>query len=377
MKKRVGVIYGSRSVEHEVSVITGLQAVENCDSSRYEVIPIYIDKSGNWYTGKELRNVSIYKDFDRYRKKCKQFFPSLNAKDKKNILNTLDAVILATHGTYGEDGKLQGLLDFIGVPYSSCNVVGSAAGMDKIIMKKVFIGMEQPVLPYLWFNRGDWQADRQECINKVHYTLDYPLFVKPANLGSSIGISMASTEEELATAIEVACGYDHRILVEKAIENAVEVNCSVLQKNGEILVSALEEPVRWEKFLSFEDKYIRGNAKSKGGMQSMSRKIPADIPGDIADKIRACSKEVYRAMDCKGVVRIDYILEDDKKKFFINEINTIPGSFSFYLWEPQGITFTQLLDIIIEEAIAVHKSDSTNILQYDSTILDKSGGAKS
>lgn len=376
MKKNLGVVFGGQSVEHDVSIITGLQIIENCDKKKYNIVPFYIDKDGGWFSGSKLTDVNIYNEWSKNKKKITQFYPSLNKKDKKNLLNSVDALILATHGTNCEDGKLQGFLELLDVPYSSSGVVGSAVGMDKIVMRKIFAGMGLPVLPYLWFTRDEWKSDQKELINKVHYTLDYPIFVKPANLGSSIGISMAKNEKELIYAVEIAIRYDSRILVEKGVENAVEVNCSAIMHNEKVECSELEEPMHWEQFLSFEDKYIRNNSKSKSGMSSMARKIPADISVELKDEISGYSIRIYKALDCKGVVRIDYILDEKKTKVFVNEINTIPGSFSFYLWEPKGIKFEKLIDIIFEEAIKNNKSKKENIVKYDSAILKKHGGLK-
>ena len=281
------------------------------------------------------------------------------------------------HGNYGEDGKIQGLFEFLDIPYSSSGVVGSATGMDKIVMKKIFDGMGLPVLPYIWFNRDDFKNDKKEWINKIHYTLDYPVFVKPANLGSSIGISIAKNENELINSVEIASNYDKRIIVEKGIPNAFEVNCSAILKNGEILVSETEEPIKWEEFLSFKDKYIRGSGITKNeGMRSMSRKIPAEISDDLKKQIERYTKDIYKTMDCKGVVRVDYLLDNDKTKVFVNEINTIPGSFSFYLWEPLGIKFANLIELMIDEAILINKDNKSNITRYDSEILKKIGGLK-
>ncbi len=376
MKKNVGIIFGGQSVEHDVSIITGLQIVENIDKNKYNITPIYIDKNGDWFYGSKLIDIKIYNGWEKNKKKLNQFYPSLNKKDKKNILLKMDVLIIGSHGTYGEDGKLQGYLELINIPYTCSGVVGSATGMDKIIMKKIFTGMDLPVLPYIWFTKDEWKYQQKEWINKIHYTLDYPIFVKPANLGSSIGISMANNEKELINAVEIASHYDKRILVEKGIEDANEVNCSVIYNNNKIMISALEEPIHWEKFLSFEDKYIKNNSKLKLGMQNMSRKIPAEINNDLKNDIENYSEQIYRAMDCKGVVRIDYILDKEKTKVFVNEINTIPGSMSFYLWEPAGIKFNKLLDIIIDESIKENNSKKDNIIRYDSAILIKTAGSK-
>lgn len=374
MKKNIGVLIGGQSVEHDVSIITGLQVVENLDKNRYNIFVIYIDKDGEWYFDERLNDISVYKDWDKNKKKFKQIFPSLNKKDKSNILNKIDSIIIAMHGNYGEDGKIQGMLEWLNIPYSSSGVVGSSTAMDKIVMKKIFLGMALPVLPYIWFNRDEWINERKEVINKIHYTLDYPVFIKPANLGSSIGISMATNEEELIKGVEIADKYDKRILVEKGIENAVEVNCSVIKIDNEIKTSALEEPVKWEKFLTFEDKYVKGNNKTKGGLQNMSRVIPAKVSNEIKEQIEEYSKKIYKAIDCKGVVRIDYILNSDREKIYVNEINTIPGSFSFYLWEPVGISFQKLLDYIIEESIKDFKDKKDNIYKFDSALMAKIRG---
>lgn len=378
--KKIGIIYGGKSVEHEVSIITGLQAYENLDKSKYVPELIYIDKDGDWFFGeKKLKDLNIYKN---WTKKCaKQFQPSLNKKDKKNILNSLDAAVIACHGNYGEDGKLQSFLEFLDIPYTSSGVVGSASGMDKIVMKSIFSGIDLPILPYIWFTRHEWIENSQEVIKKVRYTLDYPVFVKPANLGSSIGISMVNDEKDLVNAIDVASKYDYRIIVEKGVANSVEINCSAIMKDNVVLTSVLEEPVRWEKFLSFDDKYINANSKTKG-MGSMGRKIPADVTAEQKEHIENYTKLIYKTMDCSGVVRVDFLMDESREHVYVNEINTIPGSFSFYLWEHNELPFGKLLDVLIEEALFQAKLKKDKVLKYDSKILDnltrngKQGGCK-
>lgn len=378
--KKIGIIYGGKSVEHEVSIITGLQAYENLDKSKYAVELIYIDKDGDWFFGeKKLKDLKIYKN---WTKKCaKQFQPSLNKKDKKNILNTLDAAVIACHGNYGEDGKLQSFLEFLDIPYTSSGVVGSSSGMDKIVMKSIFSGIDLPVLPYIWFTRHDWIENSDDVIKKVRYTLDYPVFVKPANLGSSIGISMVNDEKDLVNAIDIASKYDYRIIVEKGVANSVEINCSAIMKDNEVLTSVLEEPVRWEKFLSFDDKYINANSKTKG-MGSMGRKIPAEVTKEQKEHIENYTKQIYKTMDCGGVVRVDYLMDESREHVYVNEINTVPGSFSFYLWEHNDLPFGKLLDVLIEEALNQAQLRKDKVLKYDSKILDnltrngKQGGCK-
>ncbi len=375
MKQNIGIIFGGKTVEHEVSIITGLQVIENIDKSNYEIIAIYVDKNGDWYYGEKLKDISVFKNWEKNKKKIKQFFPSLDKKDRKNILNRVDAIVMAMHGNYGEDGKLQGFLELLNIPYTSSGVVGSAAGMDKIVMKKIFEGLSLPILPYLWFYKYEWQNNMSEIIKKVKWTLEYPLFVKPANLGSSIGISIAKNEDELIRAIEIAIRYDNRIIVEKGLENSIDINESALSKNGEILVSLLEEPLKWETFLSFDDKYIN-DISSKNGMVGMQRKIPAELPAEMTKKIEDYSREIYKTMHCKGVVRIDYLVNHSKSEVFVNEINTIPGSLSFYLWEHSGIKFSELINMLIKEAIKSSEDKKSQIESFDSTILNKFGGSK-
>ena len=364
--KQVAVIYGGKSVEHEVSIITGLQVIEAINKTLFKVTPIYIDKDGDWFHGKTLTNINIYKKWNK--KQAKQFNPTLE-KSKKNFLAQFDIAVLACHGNYGEDGKLQGLLDFLDIPYTSSGVTGSSAGMDKIVMKNIFLGITLPVLPFIWFSREDWLNTPDEIVKKVHYTLDYPVFVKPANLGSSIGISLAKNEKELRHAIEIASRYDYRILVEKGLEPCTEANCSAFMYNGEILTSPIEEPLRWETFLSFENKYISSNNKS-AGMKSMKRKVPADLPKDIQKNIENYTRLIYKNMDLNGVIRVDYLLSEDKEQLFVNEVNTIPGSFCFYLWEHNNISFEELITKNIEETLRQQKIKKDKILRYDSTILE-------
>lgn len=379
-KLNIGILFGGQSVEHEVSIITGLQIYENIDKTKYNATPIYISKDGKWCYGKKLCNTENYKNFTY--KGLKTFAPSVSNKDKKNYLNNFDCIINAFHGNFGEDGKVQSLLEFINIPYSSSGVVGSAAGMDKIVMKNIFSGMGLPVLPFVWFNKTEWYDNKKDVINKVHYTVDYPVFVKPANLGSSIGISKVKNEDELINAIEIAIRYDHRVIVERGLDNSIEINCSAFKEENVIRTSVLEEPVHWEDFLSFNDKYLTTAGKSDkssgsgSGMADMSRKIPAEVDKHIEEHIKEYTTKIYQTMDCHGVVRLDFLMDENKEKLFVNEINTIPGSMSFYLWEHSNISFKELISKIIEESLKLHNIKQDKILRYDSRILDRNNGSK-
>lgn len=391
-KLKVAVFFGGQSVEHDVSVVTALQMMENLDKNKYDIIPVYITRKGDWYTGDKLRKIECVQGFDPadpeltrcclpantrartlYRYETKD---TLFKKQQRSIAN-IDVAIPAMHGLHGEDGTLQGLLELAGVPYTSCGVLGSAAGMDKILMKAAFSGAGLPVLPYIYFDRSTLAADMERYLDEAEKKLTYPMFVKPANLGSSIGISKAHCRAELEKAIVVASHYDRRILVEQGVEKLEEINCSALGFGGDVEVSVCEMPVTWEEFLTYDEKYMRsgkqGGAKGEqnDGMAALARRIPAPIEPEQTKLIENYTAEAFRLLDCKGVVRIDYILDKNSGQIYINEINTIPGSFAYYLWEPKGLSYTMLLDRLIELALRAYDEGRKNDYAYDSEILSR------
>lgn len=382
-KKNIAVMFGGRSVEHEVSVITGLQVIENIDRSKYDIVPVYVSKEGDWYTGEELLDIKNYKDINRLLTKARKVFlppiPSIGKlmlfPMKKGLFKrdmeyiSVDAVFPAFHGMHGEDGTIQGLFELAGITYVGSGVLGSAVGMDKIIMKDVFKANNLPIVNYIWFLRNEYENDNIIIVERIENELGYPVFVKPANLGSSIGIGKARNREELINAIQVAIRYDRRIIVEKGLENCVEINCSVIGFDNEYEASLCEQPVSWEEFLSYNDKYMRGT--SSKGMKSTVRKIPAPIPDEKTDEIKNLSINAFRILDCSGVSRIDFLMEKDTMKVYINEINTIPGSMAFYLWEPCGIKFNELINRLIELAIKRHNEHDKNIYTFNTSLLVK------
>lgn len=377
----IGVIYGSRTCEHDVSIISALQAAQALDKKKYNVTYIYIGREGTWYTGEALADVKFYEHFDP--EKVTRVLPAgENSKlvlyhlpEKKKLFGgvaaervaVLDVVMPVLHGLNGEDGTLQGMLELFDVPYTSAGVMGSAVGMDKITMKLLFKGCGFPVVEGVWFDRGRWSRERDGVMDECEDKLGFPLIVKPANLGSSIGINIAHDRNQLEDAIETAAAYDHRILVEKAVTPLREVNCSVLGYGDHVETSELEMPVTQEEFLTFEGKYTR-NAKGAGGMASQVRLIPAPISEQAAQTVRDLAVRAFRAMDLKGVVRIDFILDKDEN-VFINEANTIPGSLAFYLWEPKGIPFAALLDGMVECAFSAWADRKASVFSHDSTLL--------
>lgn len=365
-KLNLAVIFGGKSVEHEVSIITGLQVIQNSDKEKYNVIPVYIDKSGDWFTGNPLLNIVNFKNITDLKKKLHR----LNSQFPKTLFFNYqihaDVVIPAMHGTYGEDGTLQGLLEMANIPFVGPGVTGSAIGMDKIMQKDVLKNNNIPVVNYVWFLREEWIADRNKVLTQLTNSLRFPMFVKPANLGSSIGISKAKNKSELEAAIELAVTFDRRVIVEQGLENIIEINCSVLGYK-DVEASVCEQPVKSADLLSYEDKYLKGG-KAKG-MASLSRIIPAPISSSLSKKIQETAKKVFTVLDAAGVARIDFLVNKKNGKFYVCEINTLPGSFSFYLWEKSGYPFPKLIDKLVELAFERHQDRANTNFSFTSNLL--------
>ncbi len=392
MKLRLAV-YGSRACEHDVSIISALQAAQNADRNEYDVIYVYIDKDGEWYTGERLQDIAFYRNFDP--RAVIRVLP-MGANGKLRLMQHPDdklfpigrlrqiaeagVVMPVMHGMNGEDGTLQGMLELWGVPYTSAGVLGSSLGMDKIAMKRMFKSYGLPVLDDTTVDRAEWKKDRKAVIEKVKKALPFPVYVKPANLGSSIGINRADDEVGLENAIDIAVSYDRRVLIEKGVSDLMEINCSVLGYGGEAEASVTEMPVRWTDFLSFEEKYLRGaKGGAKGGskgMTSLDRQMPAPISKEMTQKVESLAIGAFNALDCKGVCRIDFLVDKKTNEIFVGEINTIPGSLSFYLWEAKGVKFSELINKMVEYAFLANADRNENVFSYTSSILNGSAGTK-
>ncbi len=387
MKTNVAVFFGGRSVEHEISVISANQAMHAINRDKYNVIPVYITKQGRWVTGDALFDVKNYRDMKALAAKCEEVymrpefgdFNLYRAKNKmfggQNIYSTIHVVIPVLHGTNGEDGIFEGVLETIGVPYAGCNTVSSANGMDKITMKMILKDCDIPVVDYVWFTDKQWNRKKDEFIKKVEDKLGYPVIVKPANLGSSVGISRAANRDELIDSVENAQKYSTRIIVEDMVENLKEINCSVLGDCDDCQPSILEEPIKTGDFLSYEDKYM-GGTKSAKGMQASAKRIPADLPKEITERIQFLATETFRVLSCHGVSRVDFMVDGNTNAVYVNEINTIPGSLSFYLWEATGIKFDELMDRLVQLALKRQREQSLKTTNFDQNIFNLSGGAK-
>lgn len=383
MKIKLGVIFGGVSVEHEVSIITAIQAMNNIDTVKYDIVPIYITKDGVWYSGAMLKDIKIYNDMDllkRYAnevvlyKKENRFILQSKGFLKKEITE-LDICLPIMHGTNGEDGSLQGYLETIGIPYCESDHYASVVGQDKIFMKQIWKDSGVPVVKFDWFYDIDFETNSDKIIERLE-KLEYPMIVKPARLGSSVGISVAHNNQELRDAIIDAINYDNKILVEEMVQNLVEVNISVLGNYRKQKLSVIEEVGSDSDFLTYEDKYVGGN-KGRGGSKGIvntKRIIPARISDNLRDKVNDIAKKAFRSLGSSGVVRIDFLIDKENNKVYANEINSIPGSLSFYLWDKTDKDYQELLDEVLTIGIRDYKDKINKTHSFDTNILKNFSG---
>ncbi len=387
MKIKVGVIFGGTTVEHEVSIISAVQAMNHLNKEKYDVYPIYIAKDRTWYYGEMLKDIDMYRDFDtlkRYAKKVILYnkngaFRLQSLGLFKTVVADLDIILPVVHGNNMEDGTIQGYLEMVGVPYVGSNVLGSSLGQDKVVMKQIFSSLDLPIVPYVWFFDSEYYLDKEAIIKKCN-KLGFPVIVKPASLGSSVGITYVKSDKDLEKAIEEAITYDTKVIVEKAVENLVEVNCSVLGNYQNQQASNLEEVMSTAEFLTYQDKYLGGKGKiptnSSKGMVNTNRIIPARLDEKTTNEVKEKAKEVFKALNLSGVCRIDFLVDGKSKKIYINEPNTIPGSLSFYLWEATNKPYEQLLDEMITLAIKQYKQKHQKTYSFDTNILSNFSGGK-
>lgn len=389
MKTKVAMMFGGKSVEHEVSVISGIQAILSMDTDKYDVIPVYITKNNEMYVGDDIGKIECYKDIDGLLKRSQRVI-MINEGEKvslvsyplkkfgKNTEIDIDIAFPVVHGTNVEDGAFQGYLKTLGIPFVGCDVTASAVGMDKYIMKMVLKENGVPVLDAKVYTLSDY-AQMETLLDNVEKTFGYPVIVKPVNLGSSVGISVAKDRLELSNSVDDAFRYASKILVEHAITNLREINCSVLGDENEAEASECEEPLHTKDILSYEDKYV-SNAKGGGakGMASVSRKIPADLTPEKREEVRELAVRSFKTLGCNGVSRIDFMIDEDTGKLYFNEINTIPGSLSFYLWEPVGVPYKELLDRMIQLSLKRVRTEESLTFTFDTNILNTAsfGGSK-
>lgn len=394
LKVKVGVIFGGKSVEHEVSVISGLQAFRNLNTEKYEPVAIYISKNGNMYTGKALADIENYKgDLEKLAGSATRI-TMINDNGKinlvrypvkafsKNVVDTIDVALPVVHGTNVEDGTLAGFLHSISCPYAGCDILSSALGMDKYASKMIMRAAGLPVLDCVVFGRREYQLNTDAVLEKIENSTRYPVIIKPVNLGSSVGIKKASDKQALLEALEYAFDFADRVLIENAVVNMRELNCSVLGDKDGAKASECEEPINHDEILSYADKYLQGSksktATESGGMADTKRLLPAPITEEMKKSVQEYAVGAFLALGCSGVSRVDFLVDKDTDEVYINEINTIPGSLSFYLWEASGMKYPELLDELIRLALKRERDEAKLNFSFDTNILSGAsfGGSK-
>lgn len=405
MKIKVGVFFGGKSVEHEISIITMNQAISSLDPEKYEIVPIYIAKDGVMYTGEDLFDLESFRDMEVLLKRCYKVAVVNDGKGVKvlrcpapwigkRVLNTIDVAFPIVHGTNCEDGTLAGFLNLLDIPFVGPDILASSIGMDKILQKKVLRASDIPVVDFVSFYSMEYIKEEEKILSEIEEKIEYPMIVKPGNLGSSVGIRKAKNKVELEEAIDFAMEFADRIIVEKAVENLKEINCSVIGNIVDSEASVCEEPFFSDEILSYADKYI-GDGKSKGGTiggkgtptkisggktgnkagenEFANKKIPADISDEKTKEVQKLAKDVFKVLGCSGVCRVDFLIDTKTDKVYVNEVNTIPGALSFYLWEASGKSFTKELDEMIDIALKKDREKEKLTFSYDQNILAMQG----
>ena len=388
MKIKLGVIFGGESVEHEVSIISAVQAMNKIDQEKYDIVPIYITKDGEWYTGNMLMDVEVYSDLDLIKKyahnvvlyKKDGAFVLQNKKLFKKVITEIDVMFPIVHGTNVEDGTLQGYLQTVGIPYVGPNVYSAVVSQDKAYMRDIFKANSISIPMYVWFYDSDYKNDPDKVISEIE-KIKYPVIVKPATTGSSIGIGVANNKDELIKAIEEAITYDSKFVVEEVIKNLMEVNVAVLGNIENCETSVIEEVLSKSAFLTYDEKYV-GSSKVKGklgakmtplkgskGMASADRKIPAELSDKLRKEVDELAIKVFRVLGNSGNARIDMLIDTKAKKVYANEINAIPGSLAFYLWDAKDKNYTSLLDDMVSIAIKDYKKRESKTHSFNSNIL--------
>lgn len=372
MRLNVGVIFGGKSVEHEISIISAISMMANMDDNKYKVVPIYIDKNNNWYTGEHLKNIINFRDIalvKRYAKRVSLvkrgniFALQSQGLFKKDIAR-IDVVLPIGHGAFMEDGALQGYLTMLGVPYCGSNVLGSSIGQDKVIGKQILEQNNIPVCNYTWFYDYEFEKNKKDVLERIN-KLKYPIYIKPASLGSSIGITMAKNEKELIEGIKEAIKFDRKILIEEGVDNVKEVNISVMGNYEKQNVSDIEEINVEDEFYTFKEKYVEGYNKSKA--KKKSQKI---VSKEMIEDLKTYAIKTFKAINASGVARIDFLINYEKRKIFVNEINTIPGDLGAYLWMNKKIKPDELIETLIKFAMDEAQKKKRTLYSFSGNLLE-------
>jgi len=371
----VGVIFGSRSVEHDVSIVSAQQVIKALDRAKYDVVPIYITRDGKWLTGDTLANIDVFKNDVTQIAGVRETTlstttqmpglitpPVVSGLFARSQFKKLDVIFPVVHGSHGEDGTLQGLFELVDIPYVGAGVAASAVANDKVLTKSILAQYGLNVVDWATCTRHEWLTEKDRVLKRLEKLGELPFFVKPATLGSSIGVAMVKTHEEMLRAIDLALNFDRRVLIEQALTGAIEINCAVMG-NDIMRPSVLEQPVTYEQFLSFNDKYMRGST----GMKGADRVIPAPLEPVLTGNIRQMAVDTFRAVHGCGTARIDFLVKDGV--VYVNEINTMPGSLAFYLWAEEKMSAEQVCDELIRLAIEAHTEKRRTTYDYKSGLV--------
>ncbi|HCW56317.1 MAG: D-alanine--D-alanine ligase family protein [Lachnospiraceae bacterium] len=386
MKLNIAVFFGGESVEHEVSIISGQQAINALDPELYNVIPVYVAKDRKMYVSMAgwLRDMASYRDLNALTKKCTQITLA-NVDNKVRILpvksgifgrkelGTIDVAIPVMHGTNGEDGTIQGYFENLKLPYAGCDLYAAAVGQDKVLQKNILHDNGLPITPWFYVYGDEMEEKKDEILKQVH-AIGYPVILKPARTGSSVGITVAHNDAEYLDAFDDARQYDEKVITEKTIDPLKEINCSVLGNSVHAEASVLEEVhhAKNDELLSFDDKY-----KSSGSMAGASRQVPAPLSKELTEKIQDYALKTFRVLGASGVCRIDFLMNADTNEIYVNEINTIPGSLSFYLWTEKNVSFKELMNRLVKLALDRERRRARITFSYDTNLLENfAGGVK-
>lgn len=373
----MGVVFGGKSVEHEVSIITALQMIEQMNQLKYNPITIYLSKENDFYYHENMNDISFFKDlkqlkvvakkvvFDKENNRHKLL--SISNKKMKKLFD-IDLIFLVVHGTNCEDGTLSAYFELLNIPYVGSSVLSSAINQNKWKTKELLEYNDIPVGPYYGFYESDFYDDEIKVIESCE-KIGYPLIVKPASLGSSVGIKKCINREEMHQAILDSFQYDTEVLVEKVIDNLIELNCSVLGDYSNLEASVVERVIQQDEILSYQDKYLRDSKKNSKGIESTSRELPAKISDNLTKEIQEIAIKAVKIVGASGVLRIDFLYDDENKILYLNEINTIPGSLAFYLWRAQDLTYKELIDRLIKLALKKYRIKNSKLISYDTNLL--------
>lgn len=382
----IGVFFGSRNTEHDISIITGQMIISGLKGLNYEVIPVYINKGGEWMIGKELGQLTNFTDAEKkisHGSKFKQYYLDLEKSNGKMVFRqkglggktiTIDLAFPALHGAYGEDGTIQGLFEMMNIPYVGCGVAASAIAMDKTFTKQLCQANTLPTTKFISIDKSEWEENRKGLLEKAAKELKWPVFVKPVHLGSSIGIAKVKDISGLEQKIEVGFYYDDKVLVEEGVSNLMDVTCCIIG-NDKLRASVLQESVFTSDLFNFEEKYLKDGGSQLGKAED-GLVIPARLPEETTKKIQEMAKTVYKALGCKGIARVDFLYNKETKEIFVNEVNPMPGTLYHHLWKESGIGLPELLEKLINYARELHKEKESLSHVFKSSVLTNLSGGK-